>query len=141
MTLRSPRGTTSPRSSASTIGCSRATSRALVTPSRTFPRRAGSETFGKEVAAQLVRFLDTLEKMGDIAISSFLSRRRVQARRTYTEVAAMRERVGELSKGLISMKGTSTGVMVDLLATLERVASIFVDVSDLALPTYQFRPE
>jgi len=38
------------------------------------------------------------------------------------------------------MKGTSTGVMVDLLATLERVGSIFVDISDLALPTYQFRP-
>jgi hypothetical protein len=79
--------------------------------------------------------------MGDITISSFLARRRVQARRTYGEVAAMRERVGELSKELISMKGTSTGVMVDLLATLERVASIFVDISDLALPTYQFRPE
>ena len=33
------------------------------------------------------------------------------------------------------------GMMVDLLALLERVASIFVDISDLALPTYQFRPE
>ncbi len=53
----------------------------------------------------------------------------------------MRERLGELSKGMVGMKGTSTGMMVDLLALLERVASIFVDISDLALPTYQFRPE
>jgi len=106
-----------------------------------FSKLAAGESFTKEVAGQLVRFLDTLEKMGDIAVSSFLARRRVQARRTYSEVGQMRERVGELSKGLISMKGTSTGVMVDLLATLERVASIFVDISDLALPTYQFRSE
>src|SRR5438105_2937606 len=106
-----------------------------------FSKLAGGEAFDREVALQLVRFLDTLEKMGDIAISSFLARRRVQARRTYSEVAQMRERVGELSKGLISMKGTSTGVIVDLLAVLERVASVFVDISDLALPTYQFSSE
>jgi len=106
-----------------------------------FSKLAAGESFSKEVAGQLIRFLDTLEKMGDIVVSSFLARRRVQARRTYSEVGQMRERVGELSKGLISMKGTSTGVMVDLLATLERVASVFVDISDLALPTYQFRSE
>jgi phosphate uptake regulator len=106
-----------------------------------FAKRAAGEEFGKDVAAQLVRFLDTLEKMGDVAISSFLARRRVQPKRTHTEVAALRERLGELSKGMVGMKGTSTGMMVDLLALLERVASIFVDISDLALPTYQFRPE
>ena len=106
-----------------------------------FSKRAAGEEFGKDVATRLVQFLDTLEKMGDVAISSFLARRRVQPRRTHTEVAAMRERLGELSKGMVGMKGTSTGMMVDLLALLERVASIFVDISDLALPTYQFRPE
>lgn len=106
-----------------------------------FSRRASDESFRKEVAAKLVQFLGTLEKMGDTAILSFVTRRRVQARQTYTEIGEMREKVGELSKGLITMKGTSSGVMVDLLATLERVASIFVDISDLALPTYQFRPE
>jgi phosphate uptake regulator len=106
-----------------------------------FSKRAGEETFGREVGAQLVQFLDTLEKMGDVAISSFLARRRVQPRQTHSEVAAMRERLGELSKGMVGMKGTFTGMMVDLLALLERVASIFVDISDLALPTYQFRPE
>jgi hypothetical protein len=46
----------------------------------------------------------------------------------------MRERPGELSKD-----GRDEGD--DQLALLERVASIFVDISDLALPTYQFRPE
>ncbi len=106
-----------------------------------FSKRASGEEFGRDVAAHLVQFLDTLEKMGDVAISSFLARRRVQPKRTHTEVAAMRERLGELSKGMVGMKGTSTGMIVDLLALLERVASIFVDISDLALPTYQFRPE
>jgi phosphate uptake regulator len=106
-----------------------------------FAKEAASEKLGGDVAAQLVQFLGTLEKMGDIAISSFLARRRVQPRKTHTEVAAMRERLGELSKGMVGIKGTSTGTMVDLLALLERVASIFVDISDLALPTYQFRPE
>lgn len=106
-----------------------------------FSKRAAGEAFHREVAAQLAQFFGTLERMGDIAIPSFLARRRVQARRTYDEVSEMREEVGDLSKGLIGMKGASSGVIVDLLATLERVASIFVDISDLALPTYQFRPE
>ncbi len=39
------------------------------------------------------------------------------------------------------MKRTSTRAMVDLLALLESVASIFVDISDIALATHQFRPE
>jgi phosphate uptake regulator len=106
-----------------------------------FSRRASGEAFSTEVASKLVQFIGTLEKMGDVAISSFLARKRVQPKRTHTEVAAMRERLGELSKGMVGLKGTSTGTMVDLLALLERVASIFVDISDLALPTYQFRPE
>ena len=105
-----------------------------------FAKRASGEAFGQEVVAHLVRFLDTLEKMADVAVSSFLSRRRVKPERTHAEVEAMRERLGELSKGMVGIKGTSTGTMVDLLALLERVASIIADVSDLALPTYQFRP-
>ncbi len=105
-----------------------------------FSKRAAGEEIGREMAAHLAQFLVTLEKMGDVAVSSFL-RRRVQPKRTHTDVAAMRERLGELSKGMVGMKGTSSGMMVDLLALLERVASIFVDISDLALPTYQFRPE
>ncbi len=106
-----------------------------------FSRRAGEEKFGRDVAAELVQFLDALEKMGDVAISSFLSRRRVQGRRTYSEVEGMRGRVGELSRRIVEMKGISTGAMLDLLSLLERVASTFVDISDLALPTYQFKPE
>jgi len=105
-----------------------------------FSKRSSEQAFPKEVAARLVQFLGALEKMGDVAISSFLTRRRVKAKQTYAEIGQMRESIGELSKGLITMKGTSTGVMVDLLATLERIGSIFVDISDLALPTYQFRP-
>jgi phosphate uptake regulator len=106
-----------------------------------FSRRAAEERFGKEVALELVQFLDALEKMGDVAISSFLARRRVQGRRTYSEVESMRDRVGELSKRIVRMKGLSTGAMLDLLSLLERIASTFVDISDLALPKYQFMPE
>ncbi len=105
-----------------------------------FSKRAAGESLGRDVSAQLVQFLSTLEKMGDVAISSFLARRKVQPKRTHGEVGAMRERLGELSKGLVGMKGTSTGMVVEMLSLLERVASIFVDISDLALPTYQFRP-
>jgi phosphate uptake regulator len=106
-----------------------------------FSKRAAGEEFGKEVAARLVQFLETLEKMGDVAISSFLSRRHVQGSRTYTEVGRMRDDVSELSKDIVHMKGISTGAMLDLLSLLERVANTFVDISDLALPTYQFKPE
>ena len=89
-----------------------------------FAKRASGETLGREVASQLREFLGGLEKMGEVAIASFLARRRVQPKRTHGEVGAMRERLGELSRGLVGMKGTSTGMIVDLLA----------------LPTYQFRP-
>jgi phosphate uptake regulator len=106
-----------------------------------FSKRSSGEAFGREVASQLVQFLDTLEKMGDVAISSFLSRRRVKGSKTYTEVGQMRDEVGELSKNIVQMKGISTGAMLDLLSLLERIASTFVDISDLALPTYQFKPE
>ncbi len=105
-----------------------------------FSKRAAREEL-EEVSVQLVEFLGTLEKMGEVAISSFLARRRVQPKKTHTDVAAMRERLGELSKEMVGMRGASTGMMVDLLTLLERVASIIVDISDLALPTYQFRPE
>lgn len=103
-----------------------------------FSRRAAEVEFGKEVSAQLVRFLDALEKLGDVAVSSFLARRRVQPTRTHAEVAALRERLAEVSKGMSGMRGASTGLVVDLLALLERVANIVFDVSDLALPTYQY---
>jgi phosphate uptake regulator len=106
-----------------------------------FSKRAGGERFGEEVAEKLVQFLDALEKMGDVAISSFLARGRVQGRRTYTEVEGMRDRVGNLSKRIAQMKEVSTGAVLDLLSLLERVASTVVDISDLALPTYQFKPE
>ncbi|MDA4118902.1 MAG: phosphate uptake regulator PhoU [Thaumarchaeota archaeon] len=106
-----------------------------------FSKRAGEETLGKEVTMELVQFLESLEKMGDVATSSFLTRRLVQGRRTYIEVEGMRDRVGELSKRMVKMKGISTGAMLDLLSLLERIASTFVDISDLALPTYQFKPD
>ena len=106
-----------------------------------FSKRASGEEFGKGVATQLAQSLETLERMGEVAISSFLGRRRVQPQRTRTEVEAMRERLAELSKGIVGLRGGYSGTTVDLLAHLERIANLLVDISDLALPTYQFRPE
>lgn len=105
-----------------------------------FSKRAAGAELGKDVASQLVQILGTLERMGEVAVSSFLARRRVQPRRTHMDIAAMRDQLGELTKGMAGMRGASTGTVVDLLTVLERVTSIFVDISDLALPTYQFGP-
>jgi len=105
-----------------------------------FSRRAAGEELGKQVEGELVNFFETLEKMGDVAVSSFLSRRRVQGTRTHAEVGAMRDEVGDLSRRIVRMKGVTTGSMMDILSLLERIASIFVDISDLALPTYRFAP-
>ncbi len=104
-----------------------------------FARRAASLELG-EVSVQLVRFLATLEKLVDVAVASFLARRRVKPVRAHAEVASLRERLGELSKAVLGTRGASTGQVLDLLALLERIASIVFDVSDLALPTYQFGP-
>ena len=105
-----------------------------------FSRLASSQRFGKQVSGELATFLRALATMGETSVASFLARRRVQAKLTHTEVASMRERLGELSKEMVGVKGTSDGAIVDLFALLERVASIFVDISDLASPTYQLRP-
>jgi phosphate uptake regulator len=104
-----------------------------------FSKRAAGEAFGRRDAAEVAQFLRTLERMGEVTIESFLARKRVQPRRAHTDVAAVREQLGRATGAIAGVKG-ARGVSADTLAPLERVASILVDISDLALPSSQFRP-
>ncbi len=79
-----------------------------------------------------------LERMEEVSIRMFLTRKTTRNRGDYLEVDAMEKKVGEVSRGMVQPKGLSTKNAVDLLSTLERMAKTFVDISDLALPTYQF---
>jgi uncharacterized protein with PhoU and TrkA domain len=69
----------------------------------------------------------------------FLDRNSGQSRKAHLEVESMQQRVNELSRRIAQPKSVSTRTVVDLLSMLERVAKIFVDISDLAQPTYRFK--
>jgi phosphate uptake regulator len=82
-----------------------------------------------------------LEEMEEVAIRMFLNRKSRQSRKAYLEIAAMQQSVSELSRGVAQPKTIPTGAVVDLLSMLERIGKTFVDISDLALPTYEFKDQ
>jgi phosphate uptake regulator len=82
---------------------------------------------------------ELLERMEEVSIRMFLDRNSGQSRKAHLEVESMQQRVNELSRRIAQPKSVSTRTVVDLLSMLERVAKIFVDISDLAQPTYRFK--
>jgi predicted DNA-binding protein with PD1-like motif len=77
--------------------------------------------------------------MEETSVRIFLGREGGQSRKGYLQVDEMhREVIGRLRR--IAQGGTiSTRAVVDLLGMLERISKAFVDISDLSLPTFQFR--
>ncbi|MDA4122298.1 MAG: phosphate uptake regulator PhoU [Thaumarchaeota archaeon] len=84
---------------------------------------------------------ELLERMEDVSIRMFLSRKSRRSRRDYLEVETMERKVNELSRRIAQPTGLSTRTTVDFLSMLERIAKTFVDISDLALPTYVFEDD
>jgi len=84
---------------------------------------------------------ELLERMEDVSVRMFLNRNSGQSRKAHLEVEAMQQRVSALSRSIAQPNSVSTRTAVDLLSMFERVAKIFADISDLALPTYQFKDE
>jgi phosphate uptake regulator len=84
---------------------------------------------------------ELLERMEDVSIRMFLNRNSGRSRKAHLEVETMAQNVNELSRRIAQPRSVSTRTAVDLLSMFERIAKIFVDVSDLALPTYQFKDD
>lgn len=82
-----------------------------------------------------------LEEMEEVSVRMFLTRKSGQSRKAHLEVGGMRQEVYSLSTKIEQSGRVSTSAVVDLLSVFERIAKIFVDISDLALPTYEFRAD
>ena len=98
-----------------------------------------TELFGLAKMKETQEAFELLEQMEEVSILMFLNRKQGQSRRAYLEVETMHQKVNELSRGIAQPRNVSARAAVDLLSVLERIAKTFVDISDLALPTYEFK--
>jgi len=106
-----------------------------------FSGRVAEEPQGRKASREMAEVLEILEEMEETSVRIFLGRKSGQSRRGYLQVDALHKRAtDQLAK--IAQEGLlSTRAMVDLLSMLERASKALVDISDLALPTYQFSEE
>jgi phosphate uptake regulator len=103
-----------------------------------FSKKMAAEPPSGDAASGISEMFRTLEEMEDVSVRTFLERKQGRSRSGYLEVDEMKKRVDESLRKITEAKGVSTRLVVDLLSMLERIAKTFVDISDLALPTYQF---
>jgi phosphate uptake regulator len=100
-----------------------------------------SELFEIQKVTGLSEVFKTLEQMEEVSIRMFLNRKSSQSRKAYLEIEGMQQTVNELTRRVAQPKGVPARAAVDLLSMVERIAKTFVDISDLALPTYEFRDQ
>ncbi|MDG6926074.1 MAG: phosphate uptake regulator PhoU [Nitrososphaerota archaeon] len=103
-----------------------------------FSRKAAAETPTGEAARRTSEVFAILEEMEEVSVRTFIERKQGRGRGGYLEVDAMKNRVDELLREISVTRGVPAHRVVDLLSMLERIAKTFVDICDLALPTYQF---
>jgi phosphate uptake regulator len=103
-----------------------------------FSQRVSSEPPLAKASQELAKVLDSLEEMEDTSVRIFLGRRTGQSRRGYLVVDSLHKKVAAQLARIAQDGLISTRTMVDLVSVLERASKALVDISDLALPTYQF---
>lgn len=103
-----------------------------------FTKKASVERPAGEVALMTSEVFGVLEEMEEVSVRTFLDRKLGKGRGGYLQVDALKSRVDESLRRIGSVKGLPASLVVDLLGVVERMAKTFVDICDLALPTYQF---
>jgi phosphate uptake regulator len=96
------------------------------------------ESFPALVVKELVEIATKLEIMEDLAIQSFLVRGAARPRENYLEVRRMSKEITEATSKIPGLAEAPAGSMVEVVSLVERINKIFVDISDLSLPTYPF---
>jgi phosphate uptake regulator len=104
-----------------------------------FSGRASEELPGPTAAKEIGEVLKILEEMEETSVRIFLGREGGQNRKGYLQVDGMHREVITRLRGIAQEGNISTRAVVDLLGMLERISKAFVDISDLSLPTFQFR--
>jgi phosphate uptake regulator len=103
-----------------------------------FSKKASSEPLSGEPGERVVSVLKILEDMEEVSLRTFLERKQGRGRGGYLEVESMRTDIDKSLRGITRTDGVSTALAAELFGLMERMAKIFVDVCDLALPMQQF---
>jgi len=93
----------------------------------------------RRITKQLARCIEHLGSMQDLSMRSFMSRRGQESRGVYVEIDELSDEITELLAGLTESAREKTPLAVELVGLMERASKIFVDISDLALPSYRLR--
>ncbi len=101
-------------------------------------KRLANRVPGKETGRSFASCLQKLAQMQDLALRSFLSRATSRGRGTYLQVERLAKEVSELSLEVAQSSDSKTPGVIEVLGLLDRVSKLLVDISDLAVPSYQF---
>ncbi len=101
--------------------------------------RAREELPGAKAASEISQVLKVLEEMEETSLRIFLGQEDRSEQEGYLRVDEMHREVTDRLRRIAQEGTISTRAVVDLLGMLERISKAFVDISDLSLPTYQFR--
>ena len=101
-------------------------------------RRLCAEPPRKEVAKAFGGCLRKLIRMQDLALQSFLSRGTSRSRGIYLQVENLAKEISELPVAVAKYPDAKTPGVIEMLGLTERISKLFVDISDLAVPSYQF---
>jgi len=102
-------------------------------------KRVVDELPPKEIGRKFAPIFIKLEEMEDLAIRSFFSRRMAQVHGSYAQLQSMEKELQTYLSTTAQLETISPKMMVDLLSLVERISKLFVDISDLSLPTYAFQ--
>ena len=93
------------------------------------------ETITKAVAKEYASCISKLSKLGDLAIRSFMTRKAEGSRNLYLEVRALSNDITENLAEIARHPQEKQAAAVETLGTVARANRLFVDISDLAVPT------
>jgi phosphate uptake regulator len=92
-------------------------------------------SLSRAVAKEFAGCLSKLMRMEDLAIRSFLTRKTNRPRSIYLEVSQLSKEISEDLAGIANHGEAKQTATIETLGAIERVSRLFVDISDLALPT------
>ncbi len=101
-------------------------------------KRLASRVPSTETGRSFASCLQKLAQMQDLALRSFLSRATSRGRGIYLQVERLAKEVSELSVEVAQSPDSKTPGVIEMFGLMDRISKLLVDISDLAVPSYQF---
>jgi phosphate uptake regulator len=93
------------------------------------------ETITREVARKYSACISKLSRLGDLAFRAFMSRKAQGSKNLYTEVQALSSDITASLAEIARHPQEKQAAAVETLGTVARANRLYVDISDLAVPT------